>query len=238
MRIIHAVCDENGRANGGAPGDQTGKEILEAAWYVRKGGWTQYLECVDRALAEHAVTIARAIAKGNYGYSQDAGKNGRWSGYDAILEHGIENGVGNFDCSSLVLSCYRLAGLKIKEKAGSTHDLADRLLETGKFALVTSEPFLSEPEYAAIGGIYCTPGAHTCICIEDGAKYQGEEVPERELIRAKGSIRIRETPKTGKTLAIAHKGDVIEVYGTDEESGWYKTATGYITNNTRYVESV
>lgn len=236
MRIVHAICDENGSSHGGAPGDQTGKEIRDQEWYRRSGGWEQYLECTDRALAEHAVTIAKAIVDGNYGYSQDGGKNGRWSGYDAILEKGIENGCGNFDCSSFVLSCYRLAGLRIKEKSGSTHDLAKILLETGKFALVTSEPFLSDPERAAIGGLYCTPAAHVCMCVEDGKKYRGEDVPERELIRAKGSVRIRETPKDGRTLAVAHKGDVIEVYGTDEESGWYKTSSGYITANERYVE--
>lgn len=230
MKIIHAVCDENGKARGGQLGDQTGKEIREQNWYDRP--WSQYIECTDRALAEHAVTIAKAICKGDYGYSQDA----RWTGYDAICKHGIENGRGDFDCSSLVLSCYVLTGLNIREKKGSTHDLAEILSATGKFKVYCDSEHLKNPNLAKIGSMFCTPGAHVCICIEDGKACMSDEEPSRELIRAKGSIRVRETPQTGKTLAIAHKGDVIEVYGSDPETGWYMTSTGYVTNNSRYVE--
>lgn len=237
MKIIHAVSDENERARGGIAGDQTGKEIREAKWYDRP--WAQYIECKDTDLAAHAVTIIKAICAGNYGYNQDA----RWTGYDAICKYGIESGCGDFDCSSLVLSCYRLAGLSIKEKTGSTRDVAKILTATGKFKLSTDRADLSTADHARKGALFCTPGKHVCMCIEDGPNVEipapaGQQTVDRQLVRALGSVRIRETPKDGKTISIAHEGDVIEVYGTDEATGWYKTGTGFITKNERYVEVI
>lgn len=247
MKIVHAVCDENGEAHGGIPGDQTGKEIREQNWYNRSGGgWEQYIECTDQSIADKAVAFAKAICAGNYGYNQDK----RWSGYDSILADGIENGCGDFDCSSLVLGVYRLAGLNIKEKSGSTRDAAKILTATGKFRLVTEGDVLTNPELAKKGSCYCTPGQHIVVCIEDGKKVEItqdssddpiQSVTARQIIRIrknKDNVRIRETPKTGKTVVIAHAGDIIEVYGTDVETGWYKTASGYITNNERYIEKI
>lgn len=240
MKIIHAVTDENGNAKGGRIGDQTGKEIRQADWYKRSGGWSQYIEPLDANLANRAVIIAKAICNGNYGYSQ----SNRWTGYDSICRNGIENGCGDFDCSSLVLSCYRLAGLQIKEKSGSTRDAAKILTATGKFRLYTDEEHLTNPDRACKGSMFCTPAKHICICIEDGNGYKEradsavENVTDepKNWVIAKGSVRIRESPKTGKTIAIAHKGAKVEVFGQDEESGWYKTACGFITNNERYIE--
>lgn len=243
MKIIHAVCDENGKAKGGRLGDQTGKEIREAKWYDKP--FTQYIECLDSALADRAVTIIKAICTGNYGYSQD----NRWTGYDSICLNGIENGKGDFDCSSLVLSVFRLAGLNIKEKSGSTRDAAKILTATGKFRLITEGEVLKNPELATKGSCYCTPAQHIVMCIENGSNSVHEDESEAveveiplishaEMVMAKGSVRIREKPKTGKTIAIAHKNDFLEIFGQDEETGWYKTATGYITNNERYVSRV
>jgi len=231
MRIVHAVSNEFGEGRGGAPGDQTGKEIREAKWYDKP--WKQVIIPKDRALASSGVVIAKAIAEGNYGYDRDR----RWTGYEAICASTIEDGIGDFDCSSLVLSCYKLAGLNIQEKKGSTRDIAKILCDTGKFELVEEGEMLTDPELVRKGTLYCVPGSHVVMCIEDGERSE-EEPSTTERVRAKGSVRIRETPKTGKTIAIAHKGDIIEVYGQDEETGWYKCVTGYITNNERYVEKL
>lgn len=248
MRIIHAVCDENGKARGGIAGDQTGKEIREAKWYVREGGWAQYIECTDEAIAGRAVIIAEAIEKGNYGYSQD----NRWSGYESICSSTIEGGRGDFDCSSLVLSCYILAGLNIRP-SGSTHDLAKRLCDTGKFVCYTGAGHTENCDKARKGSLYCTPGKHVIMCIEDGSQVPVNEISSNDQgvsevevpvyapanqVKALGSVRIRDVPKTGKTIAIAHKGDLLEVFDTDPETGWYKTASGFITNNEKYVEVI
>lgn len=37
--IGNAVGDEHGRASGGEPGDQTGKELRIQPWYKNKKGW-------------------------------------------------------------------------------------------------------------------------------------------------------------------------------------------------------
>jgi len=37
--IVEAYSDENGKARGGQPGDQNGKEIRVREWYERADGW-------------------------------------------------------------------------------------------------------------------------------------------------------------------------------------------------------
>ena len=117
--IAHAVMSEN-KDKYGEVGDQLQTsstndrkgEIRLADWYNRSGGWDEYLECTDRELAANAAAWAVKIANSkNYGYSQGGGvKDGRWSGYKSIKSVGFDQGKGNFDCSSLVISCYVFAG--------------------------------------------------------------------------------------------------------------------------------
>ena len=39
VKIGHASIDENGRAQGGKAGDQTGKEVCTRNWYKHSKGW-------------------------------------------------------------------------------------------------------------------------------------------------------------------------------------------------------
>ena len=62
-RIAEAYSDENGKARGGEPGDQTGQEIKIREWYERPGGWSVYLECTDPVLAQEAAFNMELIAE-------------------------------------------------------------------------------------------------------------------------------------------------------------------------------
>lgn len=102
-KICQASINEKGTATGGLPGDQTGHEI-EIKKLTRKS-WDYVLRCKDRAIAEKAANEAVKIANdNNYGYDQIS----RWG----------ENGA--FDCSSLIIHCYEIAGAPVKSKGGAT----------------------------------------------------------------------------------------------------------------------
>lgn len=248
INIVHAVGNFDG-----IDGDSSGKEILKTKWYNRTGGWGQLLVCKDKALAKRAADIAEKIAKNDsYGYSKDTGSQGRWSGYQSIksyitlhncsLDEAIEKGKGNFDCSSLCISCYIFAGLKHKA-SGYTGSIADSFAATGEFEIYSDEEHVKDDSYAEIGSLYLAPRQHVAMAVEN-SKNVPEKMPgeENRKIKSKGNIRVRSFPVTGKTVDIMHKGETAEIIGYDEATGWYhvktKKTNGYVTNKAQYVEVV
>lgn len=181
VKIGHAVMDENGKAgyDGEKEGDQTGKEICTRKWY--NGNWNVYLECTSDNLAKKAAKIMEQICNdSSYGYSQPR----RWFGYKSIVKNGgdISKGSGGFDCSSLVIACYVLAGLNMAAD-GYTGNMRTRLMNTGKFRLYMDSAHLTSDKYARVGGIYLKEGSHVVMALEDGsavsktqyfAKYTGK----------------------------------------------------------------
>ena len=69
VKIGHASIDENGRASGGATGDQTGKEVCTRTWYNK--GWICVIRPKRKAIAEKiARAMEQACANNNIGYDQ------------------------------------------------------------------------------------------------------------------------------------------------------------------------
>lgn len=163
VKIGHASIDEQGRISGGKVGDQTGKEIFIRNWYNKP--WNVYLECTDKKLANNASNYMDQICNDdNYGYDQGQ----RLTGYNAIVANKgkVKGAKGEFDCSSLVASCYRLAGLNISP-ALTTRNLRSALLATGKFKAYTSTKYIKSDAYAKRGGIYLKEGSHVVMALED-----------------------------------------------------------------------
>lgn len=166
IKIGHASIDENGRIAGGKVGDQTGKEICVRQWYSKP--WNIYLECTDEKLADRAAHIMECICyDNNYGYDQ----NQRLTGYNDIIKNGgrIHNAKGEFDCSSLVASCYKLAGLAVSPSC-TTRSLRVALMATGKFNEYKDSKYLTSDKYAKRGGIYLKEGSHVVMALEDGTR--------------------------------------------------------------------
>ena len=228
IRIGHAVMDELGKTIGATPGDQTGKEIALSTWYAKnKAGrmWKYYLECTDSAMAERAAQyMERICADDAFGYSQ--GKTRRWDGYRSITANGgvFSGAHGDFDCSTLVISCYILAGLRM-EPDGYTGNMRGKLLATGKFKSYSDSAHLGTDKLAKRGGIYLRNG-HTLMALEDGGASGTADTSDLKFV---GKIIVDEINKwcnvrsgpgmeytiTGK----AKKNDVYNIYGAVED--WY-----------------
>lgn len=173
VKIGHAVMDENGKAgyDGEKAGDQTGKEICTRNWY--NNNWNVYLECTSDSLAKKAAKIMEQICKdSSYGYSQPR----RWDGYKSIVKNGgdISKGSGGFDCSSLVIACYVLAGLNMAAD-GYTGNMRTRLMNTGKFRLYMDSKHLTSDKYAKVGSIYLKEGSHVVMALENGSAVDGTQ---------------------------------------------------------------
>ncbi len=236
-KIVEAYSDENGNARGGKLGDQTGKEIRVRDFYIRDGGFSVYLECTDPLLAEAAAYNAQLIAEDNsFGYNQDE----RWTAYEEIIRGGSidEAEAGDFDCSSLCIAAYILAGLDMKPE-GYTGNLEGLFLETGKFKSFDDAAHLNSSNLATIGGMYLEPKKHVFMMLEDGSgasdKPQEDGQGGGKRVYAKGSVRVRKTPIDGKTLTTLHKGESLPYVGE-----WYAVEfdgeTAYISANKKYTE--
>lgn len=235
IRIGHASIDENGKIVGSTKGDQTGKEVCTRGWY--SSPWNVYLECLDDALAEKAASFMEQIcADPDFGYSQP----NRWSGYNSIINNDkkVAGAKGDFDCSSLVLSCYILAGLSIAA-SGYTGNMKGILKGTGKFKVHTDSKYLSSDAYAKRGGIYLREGKHVVMALENGSKAsvsssggQGEAIltEGNQTYAGKGigtataemSMNVRTGAGTGnKSIGGITKGASVEVLEI-LSNGWYK----------------
>ncbi|NMA67165.1 MAG: LysM peptidoglycan-binding domain-containing protein [Clostridiaceae bacterium] len=185
IKIGHASIDERGKIAGGKVGDQTGREICIRNWYSKS--WNVYLECTDKKLADKAAKYMEQICMDdNYGYDQGQ----RLTGYNSIVANrgNVKGGKGEFDCSSLVASCYKLAGLNISP-ALTTRNLRSALLATGKFKGYTGTKYINSDAYAKRGGIYLKEGSHVVMALEDSKK---DETVKDEIIY---------TVKPGDTLS-------------------------------------
>jgi Putative peptidoglycan-binding domain-containing protein len=175
IKIGHASIDENGKTAGGKTGDQTGKEICIRKWYNKP--WNVYLECTDAVLAEKAAKIMEQICTNkNFGYDQSK----RFTGYNSILINGISKAYGSFDCSTLTLVCYILAGLKVSEH-NTTSTMRKALLDTGKFKEYTDKAHITSDSYAQRGGIFLREGHHVAMALENGTKINPYSVPTRTI---------------------------------------------------------
>ena len=254
-RIAEAYSDENGKARGGEPGDQTGQEIKIREWYERTGGWSVYIECTDPDLARAAASHMELIAETEtFGYDQD----NRWNGYREIIQSGsIDEALpGDFDCSSLCLAAYMLAGLDIEPYEGYTGNMERILLETGKFKSYRDDAHLTGPRLAKQGSMYLEPGRHVMMVLDEtineADQYdepineadQPDEPPKQpsppqptggDRVYAKGSVRVRQSPIDGKSLKTLQDGESLPLIST-----WHAVELdgerAYISANPKYTE--
>lgn len=205
--IGHAVMDENGKAAGTKAGDQTGKEICTRKWYDYK--WNVYLECIDEDMAKRAADIMLRICHdSSFGYSQPR----RWNGYKSIVKNNgdLSAAYGDFDCSSLVISCYVLAGLKMVAD-GYTGNMRAKLLATGMFRLYQDSKHLRSDKYARVGGIYLKEGSHVIMSLENGSAIK--KVKYFEQYTGKSASIVDGLTAIGERSSRGYRGTIAEVNG-------------------------
>lgn len=168
IKIGHASIAENGRATGGAAGDQTGKEVCVRSWY--SGGWHTVLRPKSGGLAERSAKACEAAcANANIGYDQ----SGRNSLYAAAKAVGFDlskiNTPCECDCSSLMHVCIIAGGAHMAYGAnGTTTSIMVReIMATGDYEKLTDSKYLTSDKYLRRGDILVKKG-HTAMVLENG----------------------------------------------------------------------
>lgn len=171
VKIAHAVYDEHGKAQGGAAGDQTGKEVCRWSWYDKP--WTSIIRPKKRSVAKKIAQAMEDICdNNNVGYDQgqrttlySLAKSLNWD-FSKIMTK------CECDCSSLVAVCVNAAGIKVS-KDMYTGNEAKLLMDTGAFELVDETYKYKKPLYLQRGDILLGKG-HTAVVLNDGSRLTRE----------------------------------------------------------------
>lgn len=233
IKIGHASIDENKKATGGNPGDQTGKEVCTRNWY--NGGWQYLIRAKNSTIAESiAATCEAGCANDNIGYDQ----SGRNTLYNQAKLVGFDlskiTEPCEADCSSFAAVCVRAALGRdfYTGNAPTTRNLRKVLTAVGGFEVLSDSKYLSGTDYLRRGDILLTEGKHTVIVLDSGAKSTIEESStvaqptETETVTIHSSVRLPVLQRGSKGEAVkamqmllVFRGENLSKYGCDGEIG-------------------
>lgn len=182
VRIGHASIDENGKAAGGAGGDQNGREVLVRQWYEKP--WNALLRPLRPEVAEKSARMCEAAcANENIGYDQ-YGRNTLYTkaktvGFDlAAIDTACE-----CDCSSLMHVCAIAGGANLTygSNGHTTRTMVKEFTASGEYVKLTGSEYLTTDRLLKRGDILVKEGSHTVMVLDNGAevtKSGGVELPE------------------------------------------------------------
>lgn len=246
VRIGHAAIDENGQIAGGQAGDQTGTEVCIRDWY--DFGQTQLLRPKDDYLRHFvAANMEAACANPHIGYDQRQ----RTTLYEELRRKAWNmNAVDRdceCDCSSLVSACVNASGVVVSPNL-YTGNLAQGLLNSGRFELITAQEYLRTPDHLRRGDILIKPNKHTVIVLTDApakpepdpgiqdAKFYDAAIAGAYTVTT--ALNLRRGAGTGyKVTAVLPKGATVRCYGYFNKVGsvpWplvaWEGKTGYCSS--------
>ena len=174
VKVGSARIDENGKAYGGAAGDQTGKELSTQNWYLHKKGWRVFRATDAQVAKKVADFVASACANSLIGYDQW----NRHTLYNAIKDKGFDlsklTKKVETDCSALVRTALAYAGVMGIPEDFRTGNMPGYLLGTGKFTELKGTKYTEQSAYLGAGDILVTKSSgHTVVVLGDGGRYEG-----------------------------------------------------------------
>ena len=189
VKIGHASIDENGKAQNGSAGDQTGREVCTRDWYNKP--WTSVIRPKSATVAEKIATaMEQACANNNIGYDQSQrttlfaqAKANSWNLSKITVRC-------ETDCSALVAVVVNCAGIPVSKDIYTGNEL-QALKATDKFNIYTSADYISNDNKLKRGDILLGKG-HTAVVLSDGASQKPITEVAREVIAGKwgnGAIR-------------------------------------------------
>ena len=224
--IGSARVNENGKLEGGKPGDQTGKEVCTEPWYLHSKGWVVIRAKDTQMRLKIAQDMQAACDNDNIGYSY-------WDHCRTLFD---EVKKYNYDCSKVKTPCETNCAKLVRIDAlyaGSTvedfytGDEVEKFKATGQFNILTEEKYCKQPDYLQAGDILVTKTkGHTAVVLTDGDKVVGKPYKIANCVachlRATGSSK-------GKHIKYLHPGDVVALKGFSS-TGW-----GYVMTPDREI---
>lgn len=170
IKIAHSSIDENGKAIGGAAGDQNKKEVCTRTYY--NGSWNAVLRPKSADIAEKSAKFMEAACvNDNIGYDQGQ--------RNTLFEQAKKV---NFDCSKIVVKCecdcsslihvaVIAAGAKLTYGSNgfTTRTMVNKLVASGDYEKLTDSKYLTSDKYLKRGDILVKEGSHCVMALENGS---------------------------------------------------------------------
>ena len=188
VKVGSARIDENGNANWGKAGDQTGREVAEESYYSHKLGWYMLRAKDSEKARKIGLAMIEACLNDNIGYDQ----SGRYGVIECLKVYGRIakiNKPTEADCSSLVRACCIQAGIQVGDfNTASEVAVLERIGAFQKAVIVTNDTKLCQ------GDILVTRSKGHTVIVTEG--YPREEKPV---------VKPTEKPKPDKAAGKAKK---------------------------------
>jgi len=168
VTLGHFVCDENGRARGGKPGDQSGKEGRFQAWYATGSngkGWQDVFRAKKAAVRKKiAKNMIALVENPHVGYNQDArltlDREARKVNYDfAKITTDCDT-----DCSQATAECIIGAGIPIDPDMYTGNE-KQLIVKTGQFKTYDGKSYIVSDQKLKVGDILFKIG-HSAVVVK------------------------------------------------------------------------
>ena len=170
IKIGHASIDENGNANSGVAGDQTGKEVVTRSWYNKP--WNAVLRPKSAVVAEMSARACEAAcANSNIGYDQYERNTLYKKAKEADFDIAAITEPCECDCSSLMHVCAIAGGAKLTygSNGHTTRTMVKEFVNSGDYEKLTDSKYLNLDKYLKRGDILVKEGSHTAMVLENGS---------------------------------------------------------------------
>ena len=230
VKIGHASLAENGKAAGGAAGDQTGKEVCTRNWYSK--GWNVLLRPKSAELAEKsALACEAACANPAIGYDQ-GGRNTLYTMAKAAdFNLAAFNWYCECDCSSLMHVCAIAGGANLTygNNGLTTRTMVSAFLASGDYIKLTDSKYLTSDKYLQRGDILVKEGSHTAMVLTNGelaSQTQKVHAQKQGIVTIYYSVRLpllvrgmaSDSVRSMQQILLA-KGYELPRYGADGDFG-------------------
>ncbi len=168
VTLGHFVCDENGRARGGKPGDQSGKEGRFQAWYATGSngkGWQDVFRAKDASVRKKiAKNMIELVENPHVGYNQDArltlDREAKKVNYDfAKITTDCDT-----DCSQATAECIIGAGIPIDPDMYTGNE-KQLIVKTGQFKTYDGKSYIVSDQKLKVGDILFKIG-HSAVVVK------------------------------------------------------------------------
>lgn len=234
--IGHASIDENGRANSGQAGDQTGKEVCVRAWY--NANWNVVLRPKSATVAEKMASACEILCNGNLvGYDQYQ-RNDLWDELAKVnWDPSALKVKTETDCSAFMTALAKIAGIEVqrvslgngKYNAPVTQTMRAAFGATGSFEVLTDSKYCTSYAYLKRGDILVRESGHTAMALGNGALSvatdDGVVVDYYGKVMA-SSLNCRSDPN-GTIVGSYPNGAVVHI--SREKIGWGLTPDGWVS---------
>lgn len=223
-----ASIDENGKAHGGAAGDQTGKEVRTQNWYKHSKGW-RVLRPKSAAIAEKiAAAMQAACDNNNIGYDQyqrDTLLKVAAASNPVYWPGGVKTKTET-DCSALVRVCVAYAcgqdviGSVIGSTRFSTANQCSMMLKTGLFDEMVGSQYTDQDAFLLRGDVLVTrTQGHTVVALSNGSKATPRKAEPQTGLKTLHKGDSGELVKQMQELLLQHDPVCLLRFGADGDFG-------------------